>query len=102
MNPNQHIKKKEVNCFKQPTSYLQFQSSARPLSYNPNLSADFVELKGFEPSSKEHRCMHSNLINQLSYHFKPSDNSTQISDKTADKTPAANSTYKKIGGSVVK
>jgi hypothetical protein len=90
MNPNQHIKKKEVNCFKQPTSCLQFQSSARPLSYNPNLSADFVELKGFEPSSKEHRCVHSKLISQLSYHFKPSDNLTQISDKTADKTPAAN------------
>jgi len=40
--------------------------------------------------------MHSNLHNQLSYHFKPSDNLTQISDKTADETPAANSSYKKL------
>jgi hypothetical protein len=59
MSSQTFIKNKEIDCFIQPTSFLQFQSSARPLSYNPNLSADFVELKGFEPSSKEYLCLHS-------------------------------------------
>ena len=93
---NRYIKKKEIDCFTQPTSVLQFQSSARPLSYNPNLSANFVELKGFEPSSKEHRCLHSKKVYQQSYLYKLNGNSTRIDDKTTGITPAANSTYKKL------